>query len=276
LPDQYQITRQIAWGGCGQIFEGYDRVRGRAVIVEVRPARYMRDDLRPPLAEILTSIRHPSLQAILEIVLRGELLFVIIDSVGNCKDLRELLRAGPLKSDMAARVVAEIAEAAQVLIEHGVVPRDINPQGIVVSAEGRAILTDLSSHVFLREDDGVPGRILETPAYMAPELLLPSSGGHDVRSTVYSLGATLYELLTGGPPYCGRSATETIQHVSKGNLRRPRRVQRSVPKPLESICLKAMARSPEDRHATPGELAAELRRFLSTQPERRRSFWKRS
>jgi serine/threonine protein kinase len=274
LPDQYQLTRQIGWGGFGQKFEAFDRVRGRAVVVEVRPARYGRDGHKP-LVEALTSIRHPSLEAILEVVDRGDLLFVVIDSAGPCKALQELLKAGPLKSDMAARLVAEIAEAMQLLLDHGIVPWDIKPARIVVSADGRAILTDLASHVF-RPEDPSASAMIGTPAYLAPELLLPSDGRHNARSSVYSLGATLYELLTRVAPYSGHSAMETIQNVSKGNLRPPRRVQRSVPKSLESICLKAMARLPEDRYATPGEFAAELRQFLGAEPERRRSFWKRS
>jgi Ca-activated chloride channel family protein len=275
LPDQYELKRQIGWGACGQIFEALDRVRGRAVVVEVRPAKFGRDGHKPPLAEVLTSIRHPSLQAILEIIDAGDQLVVIIDSVGPCKRLDEVLKAALPKPHVAARLVAEVAEAVQVLLDHGIVPWDIKPARIVVSAQERAILTDLSSHVVLKEDSELRG-ILGTPAYMAPELLFPSSGRHDVHSTVYSLGVTLYELLTGVPPYSGRSASETLENVSKGTPRPPRRVQRSVPKSLETICLKAMALRPADRHPTPGDLAAELRRFLSAEPERRRSFWKRS
>jgi hypothetical protein len=275
LPDQYQIQRQIGRGGQGYLFEAFDKVRGHAVIVEVHRARYVRDGHKPPLYAILTSIRHPSLQSILEIVERGDQVFVIIDQVGPGKQLDEVVRESVPKPDVAARLVAEIAEAVQVLLDHGVLTQDIKPSRVFVTVDGRAILTDLASHL-VRLEDAQSSGIAGTPAYVAPELIASSNGRHDGTTAVYSLGATLYELLTGVPPYTGRSTKELFDRVLRSAPPPPRRIRRSVPKPLESICLKAMARRPEDRHASPGELAAELRRFLNPEPARRRSFWKRS
>jgi Ca-activated chloride channel family protein len=275
LPDQYRIQRQIAMGGMGQVFEAFDQARGRIVVGEVRPARFVRDGHKPPLSAILTTIAHPSLQAILEIVERGDQLLVIMDSLGPGKLLHEVLRNGALQPEVAARLVADIAEGVQFLLDHGVLQWDIKPARIFLTAQDRAVLTDVASHV-VRIDESSLSRIMGTPAYMAPELIAPGDGRPAVRSSVYSLGATLYELLTGVPPYSGRTASEVFARALKGAPRPPRRMRRAIPTTLESICLKAMARRPEDRHATPGELAAELRRFLSAQPERRKSFWKRS
>jgi serine/threonine-protein kinase len=275
LPDAYEIRRQIAWGGFGQIFEAFDRGRGRTVVVEVRPARFVRDGHKPPLSAILTTIAHPSLQSILEIVERGDQLFVIMDSLGPGEPLHDVLKKGPLQPEFAARLLAEIAGAVQMLLDHGVLQWDIKPARIFLTVDGRPVLMGVDSHVVQVKDARVAG-LMGTPAYMAPELLVPTGSSHDARSTIYSLGATLYELLTGVPPYSGRSPIVVIEYVLRGDPRAPRRVRRSVPKPLESICQKAMARRPEDRYASPGELAAELRRFLEAQPERRRSFWKRS
>ena len=97
----------------------------------------------------------------------------------------------------------------------------------------------------------------------------------DCRSATYSLGIVLYELLTGTCPFSGRSPQDIFRKVLTTTPRSPRALRRSIPRDLEAICLKAMARKPEERYATPGELAQALREFLGRQPERKTSFWKR-
>jgi eukaryotic-like serine/threonine-protein kinase len=100
-------------------------------------------------------------------------------------------------------------------------------------------------------------------------------GPFDCRSATYSLGIVLYELLTRICPFSGSNMQETLQKVLTATPRAPRAVRRSIPKDLEAICLKAMARKPEDRYATPGDLAQALRQFLRGQTDRKKSFWKR-
>ena len=174
----------------------------------------------------------------------------------------------------SARWVAEIAEAIEYLNEHGVLCWDVKPGTIIVSPEGRAILTDLWEHV-MTVQESPSAELCGTPTYMPPERISAMGSPLDCRCATYSLGIVLYELLTGICPFSGSSPEEVFQKVLTTTPRSPRAVRRSIPKELEAICLKAMARKPEDRYATPGDLALALRQFLSGQTDRKKSFWKR-
>ena len=170
--------------------------------------------------------------------------------------------------------MAELAEAVQYLADRGILHWDVKPSRILITHDGKAVLSGLVSHaVAMSEASSLPS--CGTPAYMPPERTGQQSTPYDTRCTTYSLGVILYELLTGVLPFHGSCLTEILQSVLNGTAVRPRSIQRSIPKDLESICLKAMARKPEDRQASPGELAQELRKFLEGVPDRRRSFWKR-
>ena len=136
------------------------------------------------------------------------------------------------------------------------------------------MLTDLWEHTVTAEEALSQG-LCGTPAYMPPERVSAMGGPFDCRSATYSLGIVLYELLTGIRPFSGSSPQEILQKVLTTTPRSPRAVRRSIPKDLEAICLKAMARKPEDRYATPGDLAQALRQFLRGQTDRKTSFWKR-
>lgn len=111
------------------------------------------------------------------------------------------------------------------------------------------------------------------PANLAPELLEGEAAVKSARTVVYSLGVSLYKILTGVLPFEG-GGLELIRRIRHTPPRKPRAIRRSVPKELELICLKAMARKPEERYATPGDLAQALRAFLGHQPERKTSLWK--
>ncbi len=180
-------------------------------------------------------------------------------------------RPEPVES---ARLIAEIAEALQYLYEHSILCWDVKPGTIVLSPEGRAMLTDVWEHTVTAEK-AMSAELCGTPAYMPPERVSEIGGPLDCRCEIYSLGIVLYELLTGICPFSGSSVHETVQKVLTTTPRSPRAIRRSIPKELEAICLKAMARKPEDRYATPGDLAQALRQFLSGQTDRKQSFWKR-
>jgi len=219
-------------------------------------------------------LSHPSLALALDAGRCGEGIFFVTPSEGQGIRLNQVLKDRRPEPVESARWIAEIAEAVQYLNEHGVLCWDVEPGTIVLDPAGRAMLTDLWEHVVTAQE-APSAQLCGTPAYMPPELFSAMGRPLDCRCATYSLGIVLYELLTGIRPFSGSSVQETLQNAQTTTPRAPRAVRRSIPKALEAICLKAMARKPEDRYATPGDLARALRQFLSGQTDRKESFWKR-
>jgi serine/threonine protein kinase len=200
-------------------------------------------------------------------------VFFVTEAISHAETLDKVLKARSPDPRESARWIADIADALAYLDANGIVYRDLKPSAILIGNEGSSRLTSLASCCVL-EGGPPPIGIVGTPAYIPPEQVL-CEGNVDVRSTVYGLGVVLYELLTGVPAFKGSMEAEILQSVLNMQPRAPRSIRRSIPKDLEAICLKAMAKKPEERYATPADLALALRQFLSDQPDRRRSFWKR-
>ena len=274
LPSQYQIRHQIGMRGNGSTFEAFDRNRGQSVSITL--LRGSADNVEELLGRIqsLMGLSHPSLALPLDSGRYEEGIFIVTPSERQEIRLHQVLEDRRPEPGESARWIAEVAEAIQYLDEHGVLCWDVNPGTIILSPEGRAMLTDLWEHTVTAEEALSP-ELCGTPAYMPPERVSAMGGPFDCRSATYSLGIVLYELLTGIRPFSGSSPQEILQKVLTTTPRSPRAVRRSIPKDLEAICLKAMARKPEDRYATPGDLAQALRQFLRGQTDRKKSFWKR-
>jgi eukaryotic-like serine/threonine-protein kinase len=177
------------------------------------------------------------------------------------------------------RAVARLGEQAAEALEHahqqGVVHRDVKPANLMVDARGALWITDFGlAQVQSDTRLTLTGDLVGTLRYMSPEQALGQKSGVDHRTDVYSLGATLYELLTLGPAFGGGSRDELLRQLAFEEPRPPRRLNRAVPAELETIVLKAMARSPAERYQTAQELADDLRRFLDDRPIRaRRPTW---
>jgi len=274
LPSQYQIRRRIGMGGFGSTFEAFDRNRGQSVSITLLRGTADRVEELLGRIQLLVGLSHPFLALPLDAGRCDEGVFIVTPSESQGIRLDQFLknrRPEPLES---ARWIAEIAEAIQYLAEHIVLYWDVKPERIILSPDGRALLTDVWGHIPTAEQAVSPG-LYGTPAYIPPERVSTMGGPFDCRCATYSLGIVLYELLTGTWPFSGSSVQEVFQKVLTKTPRSPRAVRRSIPKDLEAICLKAMARKPEDRYATPGDLAQALRQFLSGQTDRKQSFWKR-
>ena len=182
--------------------------------------------------------------------------------------LSDLVADGPLGNREAARYVAQVADAIHEAHQHGILHRDIKPQNVLIEkSSGVAKLADFGlaqlahTHKANAGDHSVAG----TLAYMAPEQFrdpLPTTS-----NDIYSLGATLYHLIAGQPPFLADSLSEASRQIEEVDPIPPSRLNPNVSSELERTCLKALSKSPEDRHATAGQLTAELEHYLS-RPQR--------
>ena len=170
-----------------------------------------------------------------------------------------------------AQLGIQIAEALDHAHQQGVVHRDIKPSNLMVDAAGKPWITDFGlAHVEAGPSLTVSGDLLGTLRYMSPEQALAKRVVIDHRSDIYSLGVTLYELLTLRPVFSGRDRRELLRQIAFDEPRPPRKLNKAIPTDLETIILKAMAKNPAERYATAQELADDLRRFLDVKPIRAR------
>jgi len=176
---------------------------------------------------------------------------------------------GPSYFRWAAKVALESADALSHAHQHGVIHRDVKPSNLLIDAKGSIWVTDFGLARRLA-DPGITHHdsLLGTPRYMSPEQA--RTGTIDGRTDVYSLGATLYELLTLRPPFDGKTAAELIDQIGQQDPLPPTKIDRRVPRDLETIALKALAKRPVDRYATATELFEDLGRFLNREPVKAR------
>jgi serine/threonine protein kinase len=166
--------------------------------------------------------------------------------------------------DTVARLTAEVADALEYAHAHGVIHRDIKPANLLLSPDGRLSVNDFGLARVL-EQPGVTmtGEFVGTPAYMSPEQITAGRTPLDHRTDIYSLGATLYELLTLRPPFAGASRDQVLAQILHKEPVPPRRLNKKVPVDLETICLKCLEKDPDRRYPTAKALADDLRRYLS-------------
>jgi serine/threonine protein kinase len=166
--------------------------------------------------------------------------------------------------DRAAAMIADVAEALQHAHQQGVTHRDIKPSNLLLSSDGRLSVTDFGlARVLEQPGMTVTGEFLGTPAYMSPEQFTAGHVPVDHRTDIYSLGATLYELLTLRPPFRADGRDKLLAMVTQKEPGPPRTIDPKVPRDLETICLKCLAKDPDRRYQTAQELADDLRRYLN-------------
>jgi hypothetical protein len=218
-------------------------------------------------AEAAANLQHPNIVAIHEIGEHEGQHYFSMDYVEG-KNLAEIANGKPLPATKAATYVKTMAEAIHFAHQRGTLHRDLKPSNVLIDAADQPRITDFGLAKLASRDQSLTmtGAVMGTANYMPPE---QASGRQDQvgpHSDVYSLGAILYELLTGKPPFLADNIQATLLKVVQDDPASPRKVNPDVPAELETICLKCLEKSPQRRYATARELAKDLDRFLKNEP----------
>ena len=267
----YDLLEEIGHGGMGVIYRAWQRSLRRQVAVKMIRAEHLArpEEVRRFRREAAAaaSLQHPHIVAIHE---AGEFegqQFYSMDFVEG-RSLAEVLREHSLPARQAATYVRSIAEAIQYAHEHGVLHRDLKPSNILIDCHDVPRVADFGLAKMLHGEAEVTltGQVLGSPSYMAPEQAAGRSREVDARTDVYALGAILYELLSGRPPFKAETSLETLKLVVDNEPVAPRLLNPGLPRDLETICLKCLEKEPGRRYASAQLLAEELGRFLRQEP----------
>ena len=276
LLGDYELLEPIGQGGMGIVYQAWQRGAGRVVALKlIQPSWLARLGVEHSQAAITLFVTEARTAARLQ-----HENIVTVHDVGQVdgqpyysmryiegRSLAEMLRAGPLADDQAVALLEPVARAVHCAHEKDVLHRDLKPANILVDHAGSPFVADFGLAKLMAGPDG-PGSGREkvgTPSYMSPE---QAWGSRELRrsSDVYGLGATLYELLTGRPPFRAATPRETMTQVIRDTPVPPRRLNPAIGKDLEAICLKCLEKDPGRRYAHAADLAADLRRCRDGKP----------
>ena len=263
----YELLEEIAHGGMGTIFKARQLSLNRTVALKlVRGGALASDDDRQRFrqeAEAVAALDHPNIVPIYEVGEHDGFHYFSMKLARGGSLAQRLLEYGA-EPRLAARLVATVARAIHHAHQRGILHRDLKPSNIVIDEHGQPQVSDFGLAKRMEGDSELTqsGTILGTPSYMAPEQASGKRGAVTTATDVYGLGAVLYTLLTGRPPFQGDSVLETIEEVKKSDPEPPSGVNRRVDRDLQTICLKCLEKEPFRRYRSATEVADDLERWL--------------
>jgi eukaryotic-like serine/threonine-protein kinase len=269
LLDRYEVGRLLGTGGMAEVFEGRDRLLARRVAIKVLQAQFVRD---PSFltrfkreAQAAASLSHPNIVGVYDTGSEDGTHFIVMEYVDG-RTVKDVIRAeGPLYPERAAEICADVCNALAAAHARGLIHRDIKPGNVMLTPEGKVKVMDFGiARATTSETITQTAAVVGTAQYISPEQAQGQTV--DYRSDIYSTGCCLYEMLTGTVPFTGATPVAIAYRHVREDPTPPRMLNRDVPAPLEAICLKAMAKLPDNRYQTAVEFHADLDRFRNGQP----------
>jgi serine/threonine-protein kinase len=269
----YDIRRELGRGGMGVVYLANHRVLDRQVALKMvlnathaNAAQLLRFSTE---ARAVAHLQHPNIVQIFEVGEHEGLPYFSLEYV-NGPSLRDWQGAKPIEPREAAQIVEKLARAMQYAHDFQILHRDLKPANVLMTSAGIPKISDFGLAKRLSDDGDSAstrtGTVMGTPSYMSPEQDRGEIKQLTPATDQYSLGAILYELLTGRPPFLAPGPVDTIQQVVHEEPIPPRRTQPRLPIDIETICLKALQKDPNKRYADCSALADDLRHFLAGEP----------
>src|SRR5437773_162905 len=271
----YELLEEVGRGGQGVVFRARQKSLNRTVALKVislgqwaskaHLKRFRRE------AEAAASLNHPCIVPIYEVGERDGACYFSMKFVEGGQ-LDEVVRRAPMSMRQAAELIAKVARTVHYAHEHGILHRDIKPGNILLDAKGEPHLTDFGLARLLESESTITRtlEVMGTPSYMAPEQASGETAKLTSGTDVYGLGAVLYQLLTGHPPFAGGTTYETIRLLLETEPRQPRLLNPRIDRDLSTICLKCLEKDPQRRYSSALALAEDLECWLRHEPIRAR------
>jgi len=267
----YELLEEVGRGGQGVVFRARQKSLNRIVALKIiglgqwaTKAHLRRFRLE---GEAAASLDHPCIVPIYEVGERdGQCYFSMKFVEGG--QLDEVVKHTPISTRRAVELIAQVARTVHYAHEHGILHRDIKPGNILLDAKCEPHLTDFGLARLVESESTVTRtlEVLGTPSYMAPEQAAGNNSKVTRATDTYGLGAVLYQLLTGHPPFAGGTTYETIKLVLDTEPRQPRLLNPKIDRDLSTICLKCLEKDPKRRYSSALGLAEDLERWLKHEP----------
>jgi len=267
----YDRLNELGRGGMGVVYRARDRRLKRTVALKmILHGSHASNELIERFqveAEAVAQLHHPNIVQIFEVgEHQGSPYFSLEFAEGGSLDKK--IAGTPQNPREAAELIETLAQAMQVAHQQNIIHRDLKPANILLTEDGKPKITDfgLAKRLDAESQHTQTGAVMGTPSYMAPEQAAGRLDDIGPATDIYALGAILYHLLTGRPPFLAEQQLDTMRQVLDDEPTPPRRLNSAIPVDLESIALKCLEKQPERRYSTCEELASDLRKFMEGEP----------